>query len=122
MSIDIVEIAKSIQGKIKELEKERGFIGKLAQEKAQTIAEYERKIAITIISLKNGMEIELGGQKVKSPPVTVIEKIAKGVCYEEKIAAELADAKYKAHIVKMDCLQAEMNGLQSINRHLAHEA
>jgi hypothetical protein len=118
MPDDVITIAKMIFDKIKEIETERGYIGKLAQEKAKNIANYEKKLAITIISLKNGIEIELGGQKIKSPPVTIIEKIAKGICFEEKIAADLAEAKYKAHITKMECLMAEMNGLQSINRYL----
>lgn len=120
MELDIISVSNAIHDKIKELETERSYIGKLAREKAQSIAEYEKKMAITIIALKNGMEIEIDGNKIKSPPVTIVEKIAKGACYVEKIAADLAEAKYKAHIVKMDCLIAEMNGYQSIYRHLEH--
>jgi len=47
-----------------------------------------------------------------------MEKIAKGICYQEKLNMELAEAQYKNAIVGMSAIQAELNGFQSIYRHL----
>jgi len=88
-----------------------------AKRKAQTIARYEKELAKIIIRLRNGDEIELDNEWIKDPPVTVIEKIARGICFQEKLDMELADAEYKNAVAGLDAIKAELNGFQSINRY-----
>ena len=71
-----------------------------------------------LIQLKNGKEFEFEGEKIKSPPASIMEKIAKGICFQEKLNMELAEAQYKNAIVGMSAIQAELNGYQSIYKHL----
>jgi len=71
-----------------------------------------------LIQLRNGIEFELDGELVKDPPATLCESISRGICYKEKIAEETAITEYKNAITGMMALEAELNGLQSIYRHL----
>uniref|UniRef100_A0A6M3IR31 Uncharacterized protein n=1 Tax=viral metagenome TaxID=1070528 RepID=A0A6M3IR31_9ZZZZ len=116
--MEIVEIAKMIEAKIKSLELGREILKEYAQEKAETIGTYDKAMAKTIIALKNGAEFNLDGHVVKNPLTTVTERIARGICFQEKIDMELAEAKYKNAIVGMSAISSELNGYQSIFRHL----
>ena len=119
--MDLIEIAKRMNHRINALTEAREEIQKLAQAKAQAISAYDKKIAVTIVKLKNGYEMELDGIVVKNPLTTITEKIAKGICFQEKLDMELAEANYKAILSNMQCLQAELNGYQSINKYLKDE-
>lgn len=116
--MDIIDTAKSIQRKIALLEKGRDILKERSEEKAKSMAEYDRVIALTIIKLKNGQVFELDGEKVQNPPSTLIEKLAKGICWKEKLAMERGEAEYKNAIVGMDAIKAEMNGYQSIHKNM----
>ena len=96
----------------------RAEIKNRAKARAETISNYERQISVTIIKLKNGVRFEVDGEEIQNPPVTIIEKIAKGICYESKLDMELAEGEYKSLITNIETVKAELNGLQSINRHL----
>lgn len=86
--------------------------------KAKTIANYDKKIAATIIRLRNGVEMQLEGMQILNPPTTVLDKIARGICWKERLEMEEADALYKSLITNIETTKAELNGLQSINKHL----
>ncbi|KKM95941.1 hypothetical protein LCGC14_1183120 [marine sediment metagenome] len=116
--MEIVNIAQEIEKKVKALELGRDILKEYAHNKANTIGEYEKKIAITLIKLRNGTEFELDGAKIKNPPVSIMEKIAKGICFQGKIDMEVAEAEYKNGIVGMSAISSELNGYQSIFRHL----
>ncbi len=116
--MNILDIAHKIEDKIKLLENMRCSIKDRATRKALSISEYDRKMATTIIQLKNGIEMELDGHKIQNPVNTIIDKIARGICYKEKLEMEEADGMYKSIISNIDSVQAEMNGLQSVNRYL----
>lgn len=118
--MDIIEVATAIQSKIKTLEVGRELLKERARTKAETMAEYEKEIAKVLIGLKNGKEYELDGEKIQNPPASIAERIAKGICYQEKLDMELAEAEYKNSIVGMQAIQAELNGFQSLNRYLEH--
>ena len=115
---DIKNIADEILGKIKLLERMQVEIRDRSVEKAQNGAEYEKQLAIVIIKLKNGVEIELEGNKICNPPATILEKIARGICWESKLKADESEALYKSLIANIDSVQSQLNGLQSINRYL----
>lgn len=119
--MEIIEIAKQISNRIILLSKGRILIRDRAKAKADAVSSYEKTLAITMLKLRNGAIPEFEGQKIETLPVTLIEKIAKGICWKEKMNCELAIDEYKAAVIGMDSLKAELNGYQSINRHLDND-
>jgi len=117
--MDIQTVAAEIREKIDRLRDGRKDLARRADNKANAIGEYEKHLAIVLIGLRNGKEYVLDGVAIKDPPVTIAERIARGICYQEKINAEKAEAEYRNAIAGMSALEAELNGLQSINRYLA---
>ena len=117
---DIISVSQKIQEKIKTLELGRSLLKERAEEKAYAIGEYEKTLAKTLIGLKNGKEYELEGEKIQNPPASYTEKIARGLCYQEKITAELGEMGYKNAIVGMQAISCELQGFQSIFRYLEH--
>lgn len=115
---EITEIAQKILSKNEELEKMRGVVKERAARKSEAIANYDKELAIVMIKLRNGVEIDFEGQKILDPPTTIIEKISKGVCWKAKLELEQADSEYKSVITNMESVRAELNGLQSINKFL----
>jgi hypothetical protein len=68
--------------------------------------------------MRNGKEYELGGEIIKDPPTTIIEKLAKGLCWVDKLAMDQAETAYKIALEKIDNLKSGQNGFQSINRYM----
>jgi len=116
--MEILKVAEQIEIKIKTLEKGRTLLQERAENKAKSIAEYEKQLAKILIKLRNGVAFDLDGEKIKDPPASYTERIAKGLCYKEKIAMDLAESEYKNAIEGLRCIEAELNGWQSINRYL----
>lgn len=104
----VIEIAKEIRFKIDQLEKMRAEIRSRAEAKATSISTYDRSMAKHIFLLKE-----------KGIQISILDKLARGECWSERYDMELADGLYKSLISNMNCVQAELNGLQSINRHLS---
>lgn len=117
--MEIIQISKEIETRIGLLAIARKELAERASLKAVTIAEYDKALAITLIKLREGIEIEFEGHKIKGLPVSVMEKIAKGMCWQERLAMEEAAASYGVAVSGMNSLQAELNGMQSIYRHLS---
>ena len=113
----ITTLTELIENKMKQLGKGRAELSRRANEKATSLGEYEKKIGITTMQLRNGVTMNLEGIEIVNPPATSIDKIARGICYKEKITAELREAEYKNAIVGMSALQAELSALQSIFRY-----
>jgi len=105
--MEAIEVAKAIEGKIELLESMRVQIRKRAEEKARAISEYDKALSISMIRLRENY------------PTTMVEKLAKGECSEKRYELELAGGLYKSLISNIDSVQSELNGLQSINRHLS---
>lgn len=116
--MEILQIAQAIQDKIDQLGVGLKKIDEAATKKATTLALCDKHLAVTILTLRNGKELELNGEKVKDPAISLIDKIAKGICYEYLLEAELADNMYKAITTKLNVIMAQLNGYQSIFRHL----
>lgn len=117
--MDPILVADSINAKIQELEALKQSLPSLAEEKAKTESDYEKAIAVTIVSLINGKEFQLDGRTIHNPPNAMLDKIAKGICWQEKLAFEMADGKYRNALKIIDMTEAQLNGFQSINRHLS---
>ena len=116
--MEVIEISQKIVEKIALLEKGREQLKDRAKRKAQTTANYEKDLAITIIKLRNNAIKTWEEYSCENLPVTLIEKIAKGICYQSKLNMEQSEAEYKNAIVGLNTIQAELNGYQSMNRHL----
>ena len=116
--MNLIDISNEIQNKIKEIDDIRHSIKERGEKKAQTIAEYEKSIAITLIRLKNSDKFELEGQEIYNPPASIMDKLARGICWQNKLEMEKAEALYKSAITNLDATMAQMNALQSLNRYL----
>lgn len=117
--MEVVEVAKEIEKRIELLAEARKLLAERASLKAVTIAEYDKALAITLIKLREGIEMEFEGHKIKGVPVTVMEKLAKGMCWQERLAMEEANGLYGVAVSGMNSLQAELNGYQSVYKHLS---
>lgn len=115
---DILTTANKIHNKIKELEEQRENLLPASFDKAKSISEYDKAIALTELKLRNGLITEFEGVSISNLPVTLIRDIAKGICYQENFNREIGESNYKAIVSIMDAIKAEMNGLQSINKHI----
>jgi hypothetical protein len=90
-----------------------------AVERAEAISDYRKKMAQVIVGMRNGKIYEVDGvETIKEPPVSIVVKLAQGVCWEEKLRMEKADAMYKSVISNIESMKAQLNGYQSIFRHL----
>lgn len=114
----MIDIRSNIENRINVLSKMRVEIKSRIEKKAYTLSQYDKKLAITIIQLRHGKELELDGEKIHAPQANLIPKIAAGICWEEKLEADKAEADYKSLISNIQCVQAELNGYQSIFRHM----
>lgn len=116
--MDVIKVAEQIEIKISQIDKIRSVISERGKLKAKCLSNYDKAIAITILKLKNGVEMELEGEKIVNPPTTIIEKISKGICWQEKLNMEEADISYKSAITNLDAVQSQLNALQSINKYI----
>jgi len=113
---DAITLRQKIESKIELLEKGRTRIFKAARYKAQTSGEYDKVLALTMLRLKSGLIKEFEGVAIEGVTATTVEKIAKGLCWNEAIKKEEGEALYKSLISSIDCIRAELNGLQSVNK------
>lgn len=90
----------------------------LARDKARAGAKYEMHLAVTILKIKTGAITEFEGTKIENLAANLIEKVAKGICWEYSMEADSAEASYKAGIEAMKTISAELNGYQSILKYL----
>ena len=104
--MDGLSIASDIKEVIKAIKVEGTRSADLIEAKACANRDYDRELAVHILKLK------------QDHPVTVVEKLAKGECADLKYKLEVAESGYKAHFARLDYLKAQLNGLQSMNRHL----
>ena len=110
------KVKTSIEAMIVEIGKCRREIEEKGKSKAKAISDYDRKMAITLATLRNSESYELSGKTYKQPPVSIMEKIAKGICSDEIYAREVAESNYKACISNLEAMKAQLNAFQSIYR------
>ena len=115
----ISKTSDQIKEKIKRLEELEAEYPAAIKAKTQTQAAYDLEMAKTILRLKNGDINEFEGQACGVTPISIIEKIAKGICWEGGLACSASDMQLKALESKIKIAQAQLNGYQSIFRHLA---
>ncbi len=115
---DLIQIATTIENINREIGKYRRQLKDLGKAWADAICDYDKKIAISLATLGDSETYELAGRTYKSPPVTVREKIAKGIGCEERRAEKLAETGYKSCVTNIEALRAQLNGNQSLFRYL----
>ena len=106
--METFEVAKRIEDIVKEIGEFRRQIEGKGKERAGAISNYDMRLGIAIVTLKEEGKY----------PATLIEKIAKKLCAMDRERLELAESGYKACISNLTALQAQLNGYQSIFRHL----
>ena len=115
-SQDAISTRDKIEFSIQEIENLINDLDDVAQQKANSYSEYDKSLAVTILKLKNGVEMELDGQKTGNLPATLIPIVAKGIIYEKAFDKEAGEALYKSLITKIDARKAILNGHQSISK------
>ena len=115
--MDIISINQQITDNILLLRKTRDQLKVRAEDKAKAIGEYEKALAITLVKLRNGEAFEIDGQIIVDPPVSIMDKLAKGICYKESIARDIAESNYKNAVLALESIKAIINALQSMLRY-----
>jgi hypothetical protein len=120
--MDILKVADEIEKKIKESEAIRKAIRERIELSAVATANYDKAIGLTMIKLSSGQvqQIEDGESVVETGHVipSNFDKIARAVCWRERLEMEKADGLLKSAIKNLDAVASELNGWQSIYRHL----
>lgn len=119
--MDVLNVANEIEAKIKLLDSAREALRKRVKAKIETAGSYEKLLAQTIIRARNGQPITIDQDTTTDIPVTILEKIAKGACWKEKMAMDEADALYRSILTQIEIIQSQLNGWQSINRYLSEK-
>ncbi len=103
-----IEVAKRIERIISEIGKSRRQIEEKGIARAKAISNYDKRMGIAIVTLRDEGKY----------PVTIIEKIAKKLCCEDRYDLEVAESGYRACLSNLSALIAQLNGYQSIFKHL----
>ena len=107
--MELIEVAKKMEQAMQALGLEGKRSLELIKAKATAMAEYDKMLGVHV-----------GTLRAEGTPVSVIDKIAKGNVSEFLHKKIVAEEILKAHYSRMEQLKAQLNGLQSINRHLSH--
>jgi hypothetical protein len=114
--MDVLTMRDKIEIAIQEIEKLVDRLPEAAMEKANTLANYEKEIAITILQIKNGVRVTFEGEDIKNIAATLIPSVAKGICYKESFDKEMGEGMYKGLITTIEAVKAILNGYQSMNK------
>ena len=102
-----LRIAKQIESTIETIRAEGKRSEALIQAKAETMRVYDKAVAVTSATLRAG-----------GMPVGMIKDQAKGDASQLMCEMTVATETLKAHWHRLEYLKAQLNGYQSINRHL----
>lgn len=105
--MELQKLSEQIMAKIEELEGLKHGLLSAAEDKARTAADYDQAMAATILLIRAESEL----------PANLVEKVAKGRCFQAMLASGMAEGRYKAIISNMSATEAQLNGLQSLNRY-----
>lgn len=106
--MEALKVAQHIEKIIAEIGKCRRQIEEKGIARAKAISNYDMRLGIAIVTLREEGKF----------PATLIEKIAKKLCCKDREDLEISESGYKAVICNLQALMAQLNGYQSIYRHL----
>ena len=116
--MEIIQVKDAIEKIIKQIGEVRRQLEEKGNAKAAAIADYDMQVALTLVKLRDSEPMEWRGRTVKNIPTTLAEKIAKGMCRDERLYMEECIAGYNALTSNLQALMAQLNAYQSIFRHL----
>lgn len=116
--MDVIDVCEKIENKIKQLTSLRKELDECLEPKVTAAANYDRQLGKVLIQLKNGVEFDIDGQMVSNPPTTIIEKIAKAICWNDKLQMDKTETMYRNVQKKVEIVQAQLNAFQSIFRNM----
>jgi len=116
--MDLLQVKDYIQQLIGEIGKCRREIENKGKARAQAISNYDKEMAIAMATLRNDKNFLLYGKQYPQPPVTLMEKLAKGICSQHRYDMEVAESGYRACISNLNALMAQLNAYQSLYKHL----
>lgn len=119
--MDLIKVTNEIKRCIDELELAKKHLAKRGELKAETSAAYDKAVALTMIKIRNGRDLKLEDEVLSDVPATAYDKVARGICWKEKLEMEKADAEYKSLITYISTVESQLNGWQSINKYLAEK-
>ncbi|MHC4890808.1 MAG: hypothetical protein ACYTEO_15240 [Planctomycetota bacterium] len=102
---------------IAEIGKCRREIEDKGKKKAAATKAYDMHLAIALATLRQAENYELAGKTYASPPVSIMDKIAKGICAMHHEELILAETGYRACLANLEALLAQLNAYQSVYRH-----
>jgi len=114
---DYISIKQEIERQLNILAKTIQKLPEYENKKALALGEYEKRIAQTMLSVRQGVPMEIDGQVVKWDSVSGIEKICKGICYQESINLDLAESAFKRQLLTIGSIRDKISALQSILRY-----
>ena len=116
--MDLITIRNKIEENLKLLRATSRELKIRSQDKANAKGEYEKQLAIAMLRLRQGEPEFIESISAEWQSVSGLERIAKGLCYKESIALDLAESAYKNAVIGIQTVQVEINALQSILRYL----
>ena len=121
--MELLKVVSEINKRILLLEAGRKLLQERAEKKAHKSALYDKEVALTTLKLKSSkyepFMSDYGLSEKDLPmPVTLIDKVTKGICWKHKLEADLAESEWKVALIGLDTLQSELSALQSIYKHL----
>jgi len=115
---ELIKLTEKIQNKIDLLSRGRAELSARALAQAEARADYDRQLAKTLIALKNGTEFVLDEETIQNPPATTTEKIARGLCWKQKLEMEKSESLYRNASLGLNSLMSELSALQSVLKYL----
>ena len=106
--MEVLPVAKHMETIIRRLAEVGENVETLISDMAEATANYKRERAIDEIK-----------QRAGGVPVTMVKHQTEGVVAEFEAEMIKATGMLRAHFAKREDLRAQLNGYQSINRHLA---
>lgn len=106
--MEAIQVASNITKLIEAIRSEGGRSAELIQAEAATMRDYDKAMSVASIELK-----------AQGTAVTMIKELSKGACSDLLFDMIVAQKSLKAHWQRLDYLKAQLNGYQSINRHLS---
>ena len=105
--MEVLPVAREIEKLIEKIKLEGKKSAELILKKAENAVAYDKAMAIATLHLK-----------ADKNPTTLIKDQARGSCADQLLGKIVAEETLKAHWERLKYLQAQLNGYQSIFRHL----
>lgn len=118
----IEELALSCNGGPSKIDEYRAHAAGAGVASEEAEKQYKKKMAVTLMGLKNGKKFELDGEEIESPPATIMIKIAEGICAEEGLAMGVSANSWRLSLENLKNIATQITALQSLLRSYSHTA